>query len=355
VNRNYYSHQKNKSHDYIPYTSRINQNNISYRDNRFNKNNNIKNNVRKNLSETNKERKNKEKYLDKIKNKNKNNYSLYNNNKYMSVNKSQDFLKSNKLSLNLSSYHKKNNGNMLLNKKSIIYIKPKSNKFSLKKEIIKKEKENDLNGSIDNNSNYPNSIHNKTFVNNSNNAFSNIFNMKKQFNDNIVYNIQNNNSFTLNNINKEHSPIKPKSNSKKHSRNISDLAKEIIDNANINMSQKEMKSKENEFNSNTDDDNNNNNEINNFDNRNINEIIGNEDLFEEIIIKDICTYDKKLWVFIKYIISPKAKQNFLKIKIKRLKLLKDSKNIILNKELNQLKLKHTDSIELISTMGAIAS
>ena len=87
---------------------------------------------------------------------------------------------------------------------------------------------------------------------------------------------------------------------------------------------------------------------NSYNENKINEIIGNEDLIEETIIKDICTYDKKLWVFIKYIISPKAKHDFLKMKIhKKSNLAKDSQNIFLNKELNNLKSIRTDSIELV--------
>jgi hypothetical protein len=296
------------------------------------------------------QRNNNENSMDRINN--RNNYSLYNNNN-ININNYQDIFRPKKLSPNLSSFHKRISENMLLNKKSIIYVKPKANKLNIKKEIINREKNKDLN--ILNDSNYSNSIYNQTFKPNPNNIFSNIFNNVKPINDNNVYNKQISNSFAIKNTNDESSPNKQKPKTKNHARHISDLAKEIIDNANINMNQKQIIQKENDFNSNTTDDNNNNdNEINNFENsenenRNINEIIGDEDLIEETIIKDICTYDKKLWVFIKYVISPKAKQNFLKMKIKRLKQEKDSKNIFLNKDLNSLKLMSTDSIELIST------
>ena len=353
LNRNNYSQQKNKSHDYNPYTSSFNRNDINYRDNRFNSIHDNDNNSENNF---NIKRNNFEKSVDTIND--RNNYSLYSNNN-ININKSHENLLPYKYSPYLSSFHKRINENMIYNKKSIIYVKPKANKLNIKKEIIYKEKENDLNSLNDINSNYSNTIQNQTFKNNTKYIYSNIFNSKKPLNDNnIVYNSQNNQitSFSTKNINKKVTPTKPKPKYKNHARNISDLAKEIIDNANFNLSQKnKMKKKENDFFSNSDE-NNNDNEINNFEiseneNGNINETIGNDDLIEETIIKDICTYDKKLWVFIKYVISPKAKQNFLKMKIKRLKLMKDSKNIFINKELNSLQLMQTDSIELISNLS----
>ena len=66
----------------------------------------------------------------------------------------------------------------------------------------------------------------------------------------------------------------------------------------------------------------------------------NDDTIEQTIIKDICTYDKKFSVFIKYVTSQKYEQNYL-----RLKLLK-YKNLYLNHKLNYFGRTHTDSITL---------
>ena len=312
-------HHKNRSLEYIPYLTNQNYNNLSYTDNRINLN--IDFNSQKNY----KKNKKKDNSVDKIKN---NRYS----NKIM--NKSHDNLVQNRLSPNSSTFHKNINDNM--NKKTIIYIKPKASKLNLKKIIINKE--NDLNNINENSSfKYSNTINNI----NSNYFYNNIFNNKKKINENIAYCVKNN-SFSLKNVEGLRSPNKSKL--KDHIRNISDLAQEVMDNVNLN-------------------DNKINNEINENSNRfyydnsdsenGINEIIGNEDLIEETIIKDICTYDKKLWVFIKYIISPKTKQNFLKIK--RLRYIKSSKDKFLIKELNSLKSIHTDSIEIISPLSLLKS
>ena len=68
----------------------------------------------------------------------------------------------------------------------------------------------------------------------------------------------------------------------------------------------------------------------------------NEDTIEQIIIKDICTYDKKFSVFIKYVTSQRYEQSYL-----RLKSLK-YKNLYLNHKLNYIGGTHTDSITLKS-------
>ena len=68
----------------------------------------------------------------------------------------------------------------------------------------------------------------------------------------------------------------------------------------------------------------------------------NEDTIEQTIIKDICTYDKKFSVFIKYVTSQRYEQSYL-----RLKSLK-YKNLYLNHKLNYIGGTHTDSITLKS-------
>ena len=257
---------------------------------------------------------------------NKINYQKSNLNLSNNMNKSLDNLIQNKLSNNVS-IHKN------MNKKGIIYIKPRTTKLLIKKKKLSKEKE--INNFTENNSiNFSNTINNI----NSNFIYNNIFHDKNDLigNNNINFNTQNN-VFTLKNIEGFRSPISKK---KEHIRYISDLDldKNILDYENLynNKNYKDIKLNPNNIYDNIYNDN------------KINEIIGNEDLIEETIIKDICTYDKKLWVFIKYIISPRAKHDFLKMKIqKKSNLEKGTQNIFLNKELNNLKSIRTDSIELI--------
>ena len=356
INTNYYSHQKNRSLDYSPHPSSLKQHKLNSNDNRLNLSTDYK--IKKNFVKYNEKKNYYDNSLDRIND--RNNISFYNNN---NMNKSQDNLLRRKLSPNLSSLHKRINENMILNKKSIIYVKPKANKINLKKELINKNIENEFNTINANNSiNYTNYIYNKTFINNSNYIFSNLFNNKKSINENNAYNTQSNSS--IKNITGKRSPIKSKI--ENHKRHISDFAKEIIDNVNKDKTYK-INNQYNDIYSNNNynddylndndnvNDNYNNNDKNDNENGNINEIIGNEDLIEETIIKDICTYDKRLWVFIKYVISPKAKQIFLKMKIKRLKHLKDCKNIFMNKQLNLLKLMHTDSFELLPPISTLNS
>jgi hypothetical protein len=75
---------------------------------------------------------------------------------------------------------------------------------------------------------------------------------------------------------------------------------------------------------------------------NQNENDDSEDTIEQTIIKDICTYDNKFSVFIKYVTSQRYEQNYL-----RLKLLKHQ-NLYLNHKLEYIGLTHTDSILLPS-------
>ena len=77
-----------------------------------------------------------------------------------------------------------------------------------------------------------------------------------------------------------------------------------------------------------------NNKYNNIENEE------NEETIEETIIKDICTYDKKFSVFIKYVTSQRYEQSYL-----RLKIIKH-KNLYLNRKLDYIGRTHTDSITL---------
>ena len=186
--------------------------------------------------------------------------------------------------------------------------------------------------SIQNNSNY---IYNNSLNPNNNNNIKNNINFNKY-----------NTSFAIKNIDGLRSPVK----SRNHARSISDAAKEVIDNANINMIKK------GNFKFGGKGINNNLNRYNDSSNNvGVNEFEGKNDLIEETIIKDICTYDKKLWVYIKYISSPLAKQNFIKMKVKRRLSIKNSGNEFINQELNSLKPSHTDSIELISPLSILNS
>ena len=316
INTINYNHQKNNSLDYY---SLQYPNNLMYIDNRLN------------LSTEYKLVKNKQKYNNSDNSVDTINYQFNRiKNYFNNMNKSHDNLLQNKLSPHISSFHKKITDN--LNKKTIIYVKPKTKKINLKMKI---NKENQLNNMIRNNSiNYSNAINNI----NSNFIYNNIFNNKNNINDNNINFNTKDNVFTLNNIEGFRSPIKSKM--KEQTRYISDITTEI----NNNNLYDNNNNTENHINGN------NINGTSENDSK-INEIIGNEDLIEETIIKDICTYDKKFWVFIKYVISPRAKQNFLKIKLKRQsKYIRDSKNIFLNQELNNLKFIHIDSIELLSTI-----
>ena len=66
----------------------------------------------------------------------------------------------------------------------------------------------------------------------------------------------------------------------------------------------------------------------------------NEETIEQIIIKDICTYDKKFSVFIKYMTSQQYEENYLRLKLKKLQ------NLYLNNTLEYIGTTHTDSIFL---------
>ena len=67
-----------------------------------------------------------------------------------------------------------------------------------------------------------------------------------------------------------------------------------------------------------------------------------EDSIEEVIIKDICTYDKKFSVFIKYVTSQTFEQNYLRFKLVKLQ------NLYLNNIDEYIECTHNDSIFLPS-------
>ena len=235
------------------------------------------------------------------------NYSKYNTNvnnfNNMKNNKSKNDLNKAILSPNISSFSKKSKENLLTdynnfnektisNQKTIIYIKPKAGNSNLNKKLLSKERH----------------TNNKEDINNSN------INKKdfKKMPDYIYldFSNKNNNNYTINTSMR--SPKKKNFTFKNH---IYENNKNIINN-------KRIKNGEN------------------------NE---NKNLLEKIIIKDICSYDKKLWVTVKYMLSQNSLQNFNKIKIRK-KLIKtnDTKNIFINNELYLLKPSHTETIELIS-------
>ena len=77
---------------------------------------------------------------------------------------------------------------------------------------------------------------------------------------------------------------------------------------------------------------------------------------EETIIKDICTHDKRLWVFFKYIISPKMLQYFESIKLqRRFKNINDFNYNFKNKNIMFLKPEYIDSIKIIPAYSPLGS
>lgn len=225
------------------------------------------------------------------------------NKNIINKNKSQEYLVLTKYSPGISSDHrtmkninkkenkfilKSNNSsynNLLKNR--IIYTKKRTNKFSISKKYITDKIINNYNNRFMNDNNY-------YFFNN------NMYNIK----NNDINNPQDK-EFSFININGVRSPI------------------------NIKYKFNERYNKENFENN-----------IEYYDNEIKNEI-ENEDIMEQTIIKDICTYDRKLSVFIKYITSPKTEQNYQKWKLIKYKYS------YLNKELNYIESTHTDSIELL--------
>ena len=275
-----YIHYKNRSLDYYTSLTNQNQNDLSYNNNRLDLSIDF---IRKSKYQ---EYLNKENSVDKINCKNIREI-------YYNINKSYDNLLQNKLTPNSSSFRIINNN---FNKKSIIYARPKTNKINIKRmKIAKKNNLNTINESI--NYNETSNIMNSKYI------YNNIINNKKIINDNNNFKTQHN-ILPIKNIEDFRSSFKIPINE-----NIK------IKNENINNSKDNIIK--------------------------INENIENDDIIEETIIKDICTYDKKFWVFIKYMRSTKTNENYLKFKRIRL-----SKGV--NDELFSLKIIQTDSIELLS-------
>ena len=256
-------------------------------------------------------------------NKKRNDFIYKNKN---NLNKSQDNSHSFNRRLNISNDRQKYNtsANNSLNKNSIVYVKPKP-KMNLKQSLNRNK--SGINKSLNDKDGLSSILNESIFKNSINNT-----------DNKINYNALCNNSFNINSIDGLRSPIKS---NKYHTRNISDIAQEVIDNANINTNKKSNQKTENNGVSDG------NSDISNG-NDNI-----NEDVIEEIIIKDINTYDKRLSVFIKYIISPKAKQKFLKMKLQR--RLKNIKNVDDKKGMFLLEFEHTDSFELIDPLAILNS
>ena len=186
--------------------------------------------------------------------------------------------------------------------KPIIYLKPKSRAQNLKKMIISKDK------NLDNKINTEKKIsYNKEVMFNNttlNNELNNITNqsLSKQ---NITF--QNKNSFR--------SPIKSKSPSK------------------IDTYKKVYSIKTNEG-------------------KRLNKQMLSKNIAEELVIKNLNTHDKRLWVSIKYITSELSVQKFSKMKIRRRLLnLSNNKNIFLNNELQLLNPFKIDTIEIIPPLS----
>ena len=291
--------------------NRINDGYYTYRnfDNFHNYNNHYQNNLtfKSNKSElsNSKEKKyypiknNKENSVDKL------NYK-YNNSRYVYNNMNNNNLKENNKSNN-SFISDKNISN--LKNKSLVYSKPKTKRLNLKRVIIKNENNN-------NSINYSNTINNI----NSNYIYNNIFSNNRNINKNECNSIKNKIGLRR----------KIKSNFLDDLRDISNFPSgDILDNNNNIINNRMFINNDNE----------------------INEVIGNDYLIEEIIIKNICTYDKKLSVNIKYIISPRTKENFLK----RKQRLRNNNGFLLNNEFNYIKPIHTDSIEIISSSSTFNS
>jgi len=177
----------------------------------------------------------------------------------------------------------------------LIYVKPKP-KINLERIVISKENKGNKNNKANKTlNNFHTNMNNISIQNNSNYIYNNSLNPNN--NNNIQKNInfnKYNTSFAIKNIDGLRSPVK----SRNHARSISDAVKEVIDNANINMRKKgnckfDGKGINNNLNRYKDSSN----------NVGVNEFVGKDDLIEETIIKDICTYDKKLWVYKVYIFT----------------------------------------------------
>jgi len=213
-----------------------------------------------------------------------------------------------------------------LKRKPLIYVKPKP-KINIKRIVISKENKGNKNNKASKTlNNFHTNMNNISIQNNSNYIYNNSLNPNN--NNNIKNNInfnKYNTSFAIKNIDGLRSSVK----SRNHQGAYLMLPKRSLI---INMRKKGNckfggKGINNNLNRYKDSSN----------NVGVNEFVGKDDLIEETIIKDICNYDKKLWVYTKYISSPLAKQNFIKMKVKRRLSIKNSGNDFIKKELNSLK------------------
>ena len=238
------------------------------------------------------------------------------------INRSSKNIFKNNLSQSISSFFNKSkidkfkdfennfNDKIYSKEKPIIYVKPKAITINLKKDLKTKEKNiDDINDF--NIKNFGNLSHRE-----SNRNFDYIYKGKNFKNNNYYSNnyVNNsNNSTIIKNIKNFISPIK---------------SQYIVLYKNNKNFPKLQDNEEEENN---------------------HKIIRNKKLIEEIIVKDIITSDRKLWITIKYLTSEISKEKYLKMKIKKRIInlnLKDTKNIFSNNDLKYLKINHIDSIEL---------
>ena len=230
-----------------------------------------------------------------------------NNNSSLNKNKTENQDKNIHIK-NISSFDidSKNNGNnefIYSKKKPVVYLKPKNPIVNMKKMIISNNKQ-DINNK--NNSNLKNiNLYTKVFKNNSLVINNQLYNNKNSF-----YNTEIINSILIKNVDNLKSPIKRKS-----PQTFGNI-RNIYNNKN--------------------------------DKTYIKAKISDLNAIDELVIKDIVSYDRKLWVTIKYIISEELIKKYSKMKIrKKLLNLKDNNNIFLNNDLKLLKQSNIESVELI--------
>ena len=188
-------------------------------------------------------------------------------------------------------------------KKPIVYLKPKSGVKNLKKIIISREKEINNNKTTE-----------KNIIENNSESLNNGTN---NINDSLKIDSVKFSSLLFKNENEYRSPIKSISPIKKENQKyIYKTNKTEINNSKIKVSKR--------------------------------------NITEELVVKNIVTYDRRLWVTLKYISSDISAQNFFKIKIKRRLLnVKDNKNIFENKGLDLLQPTKIEYIEIIPIMTSL--
>ena len=307
INQNNSSYDKNrKSLDLFPSLSKTNNAEFIDKINNLNINNNYKtlftSNQKNNLI------------------KSRNEYNFNNNFSYYKETEVKNnhfkYISSFDRSKNDDSLNESNNTNFKNNShsktKPIVYVKPKTKVSDLKKKFISKEKDNI------NNKNNKKNIKNKSLLFNKNKDLINknisFFNELNEKNNS--YNNNSYSSLLFKNMNENINKIPKKSNTPYRKEN-----NKIIQKKNNNKYKK------------------------------INGKILNNSYIEEYVLKDICTYDKRLWVTIKYITSEKSILNFTKMKIRRkFSNLSKNKNFFLNNKLKLLKPIKEESFKFISPL-----